>query len=162
MMKYSILLSFFSILYFSCCSSENNTETIATEEKELYNILTDYYQTMSNRDWNRYKTFFIDKAILTTIWQENQDSIPKIFTSSITEFIAKTGEGPDSQPIFEEKMIDAKISVKGGLAQAWVKYEAKFGTAEALMEWKGYDLFSFMRFEKEWKIISIAYEAEHE
>lgn len=135
---------------------------VQTKQNEVADIevfLEDYYRTMSARDWTNYRTFFIDNASLTTIWQTESDSVPGIFSVSIDEFIDQTPQGPDSQPIFEERMISHEISVKGNLAQAWVKYEAKFGTDENLMQWKGYDQFSLIRFKGEWRIVSIVYES---
>lgn len=129
-------------------------------QKEINQLLDDYYQTMSDRDWPNYKLFFTDDATLTTVWQEETDTVPKILTHSISEFIAQTKDGPDSQPIFEEKMNDTKIEVNNNLAQAWVNYSAKFGSKDNLYEWKGVDLFSFIRHKEEWKIVSIVFESE--
>jgi hypothetical protein len=145
--------------YLICCSctSERNVDS---ETAQLQQLLVDYYQTMSDRDWKRYQTFFSKEATLTTVWQSESDSIPQLFSVTISEFIAQTPQGPDSQPIFEEKMVDSEISIRNNLAQAWVKYEARFGTSDHLMEWKGIDLFSFIKFENEWKIVSLAYESE--
>jgi glutathionylspermidine synthase len=112
---------------------------------------------MSQRDWNAYKAFFADKAILTTIWQEPNDLEPKVLTNSITEFLAQTENGPDSQPIFGERPIKINITREGNLANAWVYYEAKFGTEDNLLQWKGYDLFSLLKFNGKWHIISITY-----
>ena len=112
---------------------------------------------MSQRNWNAYKAFFADKATLTTIWQEPNDLKPKLLTNSITEFLAQTENGPDSQPIFEEKPIKIDIKRKKNLANAWVYYEAKFGTKDNLIEWKGYDLISLLKFDNKWYITSITY-----
>jgi hypothetical protein len=136
--------------------SEKDSQS--TEEIEI--ILGNYYTTMSARDWPAYKDFFSNDATLTTIWQQETDTIPKIFTNSINDFIAQTKNGPDSQPIFEEKMLSADITVKNNLAQAWVRYEAKFGSSDNLVEWKGLDLFSLIRYNDEWKIVSIVFESE--
>jgi len=126
----------------------------------LMNLLNNYYHTMSDRAWHDYKDFFVENGTLTTVWAEHQDSIAKISTYTITEFLAQTKDGPDSQPIFEEKLVSADIKMKNNLANAWVKYEAKFGTKDQLMEWKGIDLFSFIKYNEEWKIVSIVYESE--
>lgn len=142
------------------CNDYQEDGALSQEEKEVNDLLQSYYQVMSDRDWPKYKRFFAEKATLTTIWQPEEASSPEIHTNTISEFLAQTGEGPDSQPIFEEKMTGAEIEVRGNLAYAWVKYEAKFGTAEQLMEWKGLDLFSFIRFKKEWKIASLVFESE--
>ncbi len=122
-------------------------------------MLNDYYETMSARNWPEYRNFFIDDGILVTIWNP-QGNGNEVYNSTIDEFIALTPQGPDSQPIFEEKMHESEIEVTGGLATAWVKYSAKFGTEENLMEWEGTDLFTLILFEDEWKIVSLAYLSE--
>lgn len=148
---YLLLISY--VIHSSCVQTKQN------DVADIEVFLEDYYRIMSDRDWVKYKAFFIDNASLTTIWQTESDSVPGIFSVSIDEFIDQTPQGPDSQPIFEERMISHEISVKGNLAQAWVKYEAKFGTDENLMQWKGYDQFSLIRFKGEWRIVSIVYES---
>lgn len=148
------------ILILILCGFTYQTEP--NEETEIRTFLEQYYKTMSDRNWPKYRSFFSSKATLTTIWQESEDEKPAIFTNTISEFVENTAEGPDSQPIFEEKMTHAEISIRDNLAQAWVKYEAKFGTEENLYTWKGYDLFSLIKFEGQWKIVSVAYASEHE
>ncbi len=152
------------ILLFGCVPREEKRtqQNPSNIEKEINQLLHDYYNTMSERDWLMYKEFFSDKATLTTIWQVDSAGSPIIFTNTITEFLAQTENGPDSQPIFEEKLLNAEVSVKHNLAQAWVKYEAKFGTEENLYEWQGYDLFSLIRFEGKWQIVSIVFETIEE
>ena len=133
------------------CNNAQEDGAPSQEEEQIEDLLQSYYQVMSERDWPRYQGFFAEKATLTTIWQPEDASSPEIHTNTITEFLAQTGAGPDSQPIFE---------VKGNLAYAWVNYEAKFGTADQLMEWKGLDLFSFIRYREEWKIAALVFESE--
>jgi len=145
---------------FIACDSKNQSKNKTQPVDEIKGLLDDYYNTMSARDWKIYKNFFSNEATLTTIWQEEADTIPKILTTSISDFIAQTKDGPDSQPIFEEKMLSSEIAVKNNLAQVWVNYEAKFGSKDSLIEWKGTDLFSFIRHNNEWKIVSILFESE--
>jgi len=52
-------------------------------------------------------------------------------------------------------IIDVKIN--NNLASVWVKYETKFGSKNKLMEWTGNDLFSLLKFNDKWYIISITY-----
>ena len=151
-------------LLISSCFVACNTQHPSKNEKraidEINRLLEDYYATMSARDWKAYKMFFYDDATLTTLWQQEADSVPKVLITTISDFIAQTGDGPDSQPIFEENMLNAEIAVKNNLAQAWVNYEANFGSKNRLMEWKGIDLFSFIKHSNEWKIVSIVFESE--
>lgn len=140
------------------CNQKNPKESNYTQSEEaIQQLLVDYYQTFSERNWPEYKSFFVEKATLTTIWQTDSSSNPEIFTSTIDEFLNQTKDGPDSQPVFEEKMVESEIVVKQNLANAWVKYDAKFGTEENLMKWSGYDLFSMIKHNGEWKIASMVY-----
>lgn len=143
-----------SLLLLSCKDSHAQDET---SNQELETFITDYYSVMSQRDWKAYEAFFAEKATLTTIWQGPDDLKPTLLTNTITEFLAQTENGPDSQPIFEERPIKINIAREKNLASAWVYYEAKFGTSDNLIRWKGYDLFSLLKFNNKWHIISITY-----
>jgi hypothetical protein len=155
--KSTILLLTFCLIQQACEQKRPKESAFAESEKAIYQLLVDYYQTFSDRNWPEYKSFFIDKATLTTVWQTDSSSNPDIFTSTIDEFLDQTKDGPDSQPVFEEKMVESEIVVKQNLANAWVKYDAKFGSEDNLMTWSGYDLFSLIKHEGEWKIASIVY-----
>jgi hypothetical protein len=139
------------------CKKTNEAAQAENSNLELETFITNYYSVMSQRDWVAYKSFFADKAILTTIWQEPNDLAPKLHTNSITEFLAQTENGPDSQPIFKERPIKINIIKEKNLASAWVYYEAEFGTEDNLIQWKGYDVFSLLKFKDKWHIISITY-----
>lgn len=152
-----LLLVFISI---QCRNTPVAGESGQQEQQTIEALLQSYYQSMSERDWASYRQFFSAEATLTTIWSAEDSNSPQIHTNTITEFLAQTAEGPDSQPIFEEKMTKAEISLNGNLAQAWVNYEAKFGSKDSLLEWKGLDLFSFIRHNNEWKIVSLVFESE--
>jgi hypothetical protein len=59
-------------------------------------------------------------------------------------------------------MKDSEIKVQGNISEAWVRYEAKFGTSDSLMQWTGTDVFTLLRHEGDWKIVSIVFEADHQ
>lgn len=126
-------------------------------EAEVRAALETYYEDFSARDWDRFATHFHDGAVLCTVWIPPGEDSTVVMMSSVGEFITKASEGPGSQPIFEERMTRADIIVKGNLAQAWVTYEAKFGTEKNLREWSGIDAFSLLNHRGVWRIVSIAY-----
>jgi hypothetical protein len=126
----------------------------------LESRVREYYSIMSSRDWEAYRDFFWPQATLSTIWQAPGDSEPEVHISTISEFIEATPEGPDSQPVFEEVPLRIEIDVRGNLAIAWVNYEARFGSEDHLMEWKGTDIFTWMKHRNEWRIIALAYSSE--
>lgn len=148
------------LLFCAACSTEHTAEIPqpSPEKQEIKDFLEQYYTTMSDRDWPAYQDMFWEKATLTTVWQKPGDSTAAVHITTIDEFIAQTPQGPDSQPIFEERMQQAEIEVRGNLARAWVSYSAKFGSEEQLHEWEGLDLFTFMRQDDRWRIVALAYE----
>ena len=150
----TIIISALLILHSALHGQDDST-------KEIQDLLTQYYQVMSDRDWVHYKAFFIEGATLTTIWQAPESNSPAMSHFSIDEFIHQTKDGPDSQPIFEEKMTGSEIDVRGQLASAWIRYKAKFGSESHLMEWSGTDLFTLIKDNSSWKIVSLAYIADH-
>jgi hypothetical protein len=164
-MKQTLTYFPFLLLLLPCCAPPEGPDTEqqppSPVQEEIHTFLQSYYQTMSDRDWEAYRDFFWDKATITTIWQAEGDSTETVFISTIDEFIEKTPEGPDSQPIFEEKMLEADIDVRADLAQAWVTYAARFGTEDNLMEWQGMDLFSLMEHQGAWRIVSLTFSANY-
>lgn len=142
-------------------SGSGNTDQNQGQVNELTSLIEEYYKTMSNRNWPEYQEMFCEEGTLTTVWSDSTGVERQIHTSTIQDFVASTAEGPDSQPIFEERPLNIEVEVKGILANAWVRYEAKFGSKESLMEWTGYDLFSFINHEGKWKIVSIVFAEEN-
>ena len=129
------------------------------EKETLQAVLESYYADMSARDWQKYRAYFWDDATITTVWQQPGDSAASVHVISIDDFIAKTPEGPDSQPVFSERMKGSSIVVEGDLATAWVDYDAEFGRSDSLMRWSGTDVFSFLRHDGEWRIVSLVFKS---
>ena len=139
-------------------SCQSTGQQSSKTEKEIESFLTDYYATFSSRNWPAFKRFFWENAVMATPWPVDGNESVYIFT--IDEFLAQTGEGPDSQPIFEERMIDFEFKSEGKLATVWANYEAKFGTDGDLTEWSGKDVFTLMYHNGKWGIVSLAYVTE--
>ncbi len=160
-MKNALFTILVALLFTQCGVEEQVTPPADPIATELEQLIRDYYQMMSDRDWQAYAEYFTDRAVLTTVWQAHPDSLATININTISEFVAKTKDGPDSQPIFEETPNTIEISRRGeGLASAWAHYDAKFGTEEELMTWSGYDLFSFIQHNGKWKIASLTFASE--
>jgi hypothetical protein len=109
------------------CTGKNDGERSITrliadtpEGAAVESRLKAYYDDMSNRDWQKYRTHFWERATLTTAWQQPGDSMATVDVTTIDDFIRETPQGPDSQPVFEERMKDSHIKVQGNIAEAWV------------------------------------------
>jgi hypothetical protein len=129
-------------------------------KQEIRAELESYYADFSARDWDAFESHFWPGATLATIWQPPGQPAPMVEIVTIPEFLARTDEGPDSMPIFEERMTGAFIIVDGPLAQAWVDYDAKFGEEGDLFEWSGIDAITLLRHAGEWRIVSISYASD--
>lgn len=129
----------------------------AQPEQEVRERLETYYQDFSARDWERFADHFWPGATLTTVWQPPDAAAPVVHVVTVAEFVAQAPAGPGSQPIFEERMVEADIRVMGQLATAWVRFEARFGRPGEVAEWTGVDVFTLIRHEGVWRFTSLAY-----
>lgn len=119
--------------------------------------LRSYYRDLSARAWGLFDGHFWEGATITTVWQPPGADAPGVWYTTVPEFVAAAPDGPDSREIFEETMLDARIRVSGGIAQAWVRYHARFGDPGAVREWEGVDAFTLMRHDGQWRIVSLAF-----
>lgn len=142
--------------------TENSTSTASLgdtpEGAAVEAMLKEYYKDMSARDWEKYRRHFWPNATITTAWQQPGDSAARVDVTTIDDFIKEAPLGPGSQPVFEEVMKDSKINMQGNIAEAWVNYEAKFGKSDSLATWTGTDVFTLLRHNQEWKIVSLVFE----
>ncbi len=117
-----------------------------------------YYRDFSARDWNAFASHFWPGATLTTVWQAEGADRPGVVASSIPRFIEEAPLGPDSKPIFEERLRHLSLQVRGGIAFAWADYNAKFGEPGDMGYWSGVDAITLLRHEDQWKIVCITFE----
>lgn len=141
-------------------SSATDTAAPATAELEVREVLDRHYRTFSARDWDSFRSNFWPGAMMTAIWTPAGRTAPEVVGTSIPDFIAQAPEGPGSREIFEESLISVKITEEAGLAQAWARYRARFGDPGDITEWEGYDAFTLLKHEGEWKITSLSYAAD--
>jgi hypothetical protein len=131
-------------------------------ESEVSDVLNEYYDALSARDWGRFEDFFWPGATLTTVWTPPGETDPRVVFTGVPEFVAQAPEGPGSREIFEERLLSAEVTVESGLAQAWVRYHARFGDPGDLLEWEGVDAFTLMRHHGRWRITALAYVPDEE
>ena len=130
------------------------------QEAELSAFLESYYDAFSDRDWTRFQDHFWPGATLTTVWAPDPEEGERVVVTTIPDFVAQAPLGPGSREVFEERMVSARLEIAGGLAQAWVRYDARFGDPGAIMEWSGIDAFNLIRHQGRWRIVSLAYAAD--
>ena len=156
----SVNLLLAALLGSGCGGNATPPEGATADQDTIRQTLLVYYQDMSDRAWARYRTHFWDNATITTVWQQGGDSSRRVHVITIDEFVRDTPNGPDSKPVFEEKMLGSEIAITGNIAVVWARYEAKFGSRDSLSHWQGTDVFTLLRFGGSWKIVSLVFEAD--
>jgi hypothetical protein len=126
--------------------------TIVTE-------LRAYYRDFSARNWLAFAEHFWPGADLTTVWRPPGEDSARVVATSVGDFVAQARHGPDSLPIFEERLLDVHITATGDLAQAWARYRVAFGQPGAVSEWDGIDAFTLLRHRGRWRIAGLAFMA---
>lgn len=160
-----LLLLIAGIFLFACTKkTDDSTSTVSLintpEGASVEAELKEYYRHMSDRDWEKFRSHFWKNATITTTWQQPGDSVAMVDVTTIDDFIKEAPLGPGSQPVFEEKMLESKINVQNNIADAWIKYEAKFGKPDSLVTWTGTDVFTLLRHNGQWKIVSLVFEGD--
>jgi hypothetical protein len=131
-------------------SPDADTTLVLTE-------LRSYYRDFSARDWQAFADHFSSGATITTAWRAPGADSATVSTWTVPQFVAAAPEGPGSRRVFEETMVAARIRRSGGLAQAWVRYHARFGDPGDVREWDGVDAVTLMAHEGRWRIVSLAF-----
>ncbi len=121
--------------------------------------LRGYYADLSARDWPAFASRFWPGATISTAWQPPGEAAVRAYVQTVQEFIDQAPRGPGSREIFSEELVSAEIRVAGSLAQAWVRYRARFGDPGDVAEWEGTDAFSLLLVDGRWKIVSLAFAA---
>jgi hypothetical protein len=132
----------------------------AGREARVRAAIERYYEVFSARDWAAFRASFWPGATFTTVWQPPGEAVPRVVVHTLDEFLAGTAEGPDSQPIFAERLLAAEVRLSGNLAQAWARYEAQFGAPGSVATWRGIDALTLMEHGGEWRIVSLAFTDE--
>src|SRR6187401_708627 len=116
MMRFWILALVLVVL--SCTPKDDGKRASNTPDgTEVEARLKAYYKDMSDRDWKKYRAHFWKHATITTAWQPPGDSAASVDITTIDDFILETPNGPDSKPVFEERMKDSEIKVQGNIAE---------------------------------------------
>ena len=150
-----------ALLVLSGCTVRRAGPAAPNPDEEAVRVaVQQYYRDMSARNWPVYAAHFWPRATLTTVWQPPGESAPRVVVTSIDSFLAMTGKGPDSKPVFEERLLGQEVRVTANLAHVWARYEARFGDSAALQTWRGVDAFTWMKQDGTWRIVALAYSVD--
>ncbi len=148
------------ILVLARCDAEADESVPSEMRREILEELEAYYRDLTAREWDAFAEHFWPGADMTTVWQPVGEDRDRVVATSIDEFIAQAPQGPGSKEIFEEWIIDVQLRVSGNLAQAWVRYGARFGDPGDISEWEGIDAVTLINHDGNWKIASLAFASD--
>ncbi|NIM50179.1 MAG: hypothetical protein GTN62_07550 [Gemmatimonadales bacterium] len=156
------LLSSLLLLGTACTQQPANWLPESRVSEAVLQELDAYYRDFSARDWEAFASHFWPGANITTASQSPGTDSVSVMAQSVADFIAQAPQGPGSREIFEEWMIEADVKVFHNLAQAWVRYGARFGDPGDIMEWEGIDAFTLMEVGGDWKISALVFTSAEE
>ena len=126
---------------------------------EVYAAIRGYYAALTSRDWRLLGDHFWPRATITTVRVIPDDTVPRLRTLTIEEFVA--GAGKAQAEVFADEALRANIVTYGALADAWVTYHARVGaTAQTVVSRYGIDAFHLMKLGGQWRIVSLAFQNE--
>ena len=147
-------------LVVGCAASDETDYGSKSEREAVLDVIETYYDDFSARDWLAYAEHFWPGADITTVWRQPGEASDRVIPTTIEDFVAQAPAGPGSKPVFEERPLAAEIRVFDNLAQAWVRYGARFGDPDSIQYWEGIDAFTLLHHEGAWKITSLAFTNE--
>jgi len=144
---------------FAACASESGPAADGDDSarREVLEAVETYYADFSAREWDRFGAHFWPGATLTTVWQPPGEDARRVVTTTVPEFVRLAPQGPDSKPIFEERMDSSDVRLAGNLAHVWAHYTARFGDSTDVVTWRGIDAFTLMKHDGRWRIVALAY-----
>ena len=126
---------------------------------EVYAAIRGYYAALTSRDWRLLGASFWPRATITTVRATPDDTVPRVRTLTIEEFVA--GAGKAEAGVFADEALRANIVTYGALADAWVTYHARVGaTAQTAANRYGIDAFHLMKLGGQWRIAGLAFQNE--
>jgi hypothetical protein len=78
----------------------------------------------------------------------------------VPAFVAPAPLGPDSKPVFEERLLGAEVRAYSNLAHVWAHYAVRFGDPDSVATWRGIDAITLMKHAGRWRIVALAYTDE--
>jgi len=128
---------------------------------EVLAALRNYYARLSSRDWLAFRRSFWPGAIITTRWTPPGERRQRVWVQAIEDYARRAPDGPGRMAVFNQRMIEGRVSGYGDLASAWVTYEARWGVRrESLETHRGVDAFHLYRDGGEWRITSLTFTGE--
>ncbi len=132
-------------------------DTLRARERGLILAeVTAYYHDLTARDWDAFARHFWRGAVVTMIWEPDDDSERRVDFISVPDFIAQMDLGEDSTLIFEQSMGTVEVQFDGSVAQVWSRHRVRFGEPGNVREWTDVDAFTLMKHVGLWKISSMA------
>jgi hypothetical protein len=126
---------------------------------EVYAVVRGYYAALTSRDWRLLGSRFWPRATITTVRVTPDDTVPRVRTLTIEDFVA--GAGKAEATVFADEALRANIVTYGALADAWVTYHSRVGaTAQTAVNRYGIDAFHLMKLGGQWRIVSLAFQDE--
>ena len=126
---------------------------VETEEAAVKQVVNQFFQSLENRDTVLLKQVAMVNGQIWTLVERGMTLkiTMRLFQNDISRLTAF--------PEVKEIPYSFQIHVHEGIAVAWVPYEFR---REGEFSHCGVDVFTLMKVDKQWKIVTVAYTVEEE
>lgn len=139
-------------------AEQRRADSIRQEEDTIRAKVAGFYQAFSRRNWQAVGAGFFPGAGISSFRLTESDSYPVVQIKTIEAFLAAAPgiyNQADSFRIGGNS--ETVISLSTNLADAWIGFESATYKGGEASRWTGTAVFTFMREQKQWKIVSLAF-----
>lgn len=132
----------------------------AQRRNNVSDVLQAYSETLSAQDWENFLELFWPGATASAIRRPDSASDPQVFVSQVPARVADLAPILASKPVFDASLESPAVFVEHSLAMAWSPSATRIGQTADPNKIRGVDAITLLRVGYDWKIISIAYQAD--
>ena len=123
-------------------------------------VVQSYSRTLSAQDWDGFLELFWPAATASAIRRPDTASAPQVVVTEVTSRVSELAPMLKSKPVFEASLQSPAVFIEDDMAMVWSPSTTRIGDEADPSKVSGVDALTLLRVGVEWRIISIAYQAD--
>ena len=159
----SVLLIKSALVAASGCGGNPDPSRLDAEvlrRDNVADVVQAYSRTLSARDWESFLQLFWPGATASAIRRPDAASDPQVVVSQVADRVSHLAPILSTKPVFESTLESPAVFVEDDMAMVWSPSATRIGEEADPSKILGVDALTLLRVGAEWRIISIAYQAD--
>jgi len=147
----------------AACSGQPEPSRLDAEAQRRDNVtdvLEAYSEALSAQAWDSFLELFWPGATASAVRSPDSGGEPQVIVSQVPVRVADLAPILASKPVFDASLESPAVFIENSLAIAWSPSATRIGEAADPSKVRGVDAITMLFVGYEWKIISIAYQAD--